>query len=281
MFSNSMDNIPRINDFKDAAYTWSTIKPVRTWATNERPLRARREQHKVLRQYHDSYAARLYRTDMVTYWEDGRVSITRDDHQMSKAFVDAVAPQGLFATGHLGEMFITARVNHTTNHMHYQPKHGQTLHFKRVGYTSMWELLNPEDCIRHEKVTVNREKSKVVREALKPLVNWMNAVNTVATGDVAPVVGTLDTMPSVHTVTDELKLNLLDGAIAPERYPLFMAYLAKGRWSRASLGGGVERRLYLPHNWKDSLTNLSYRALEVFDREPIPLGELPSKSRWK
>lgn len=277
-FNCAMDGISRIQTFNEAKAVFRGTKPVRTWSTNTRPLRKRGESHKLLVERHDSVAARLYNTDMVTWWDDGRVSIARDDHIMSRDFVAAVAPFGLCSHWHGGEFWIRA-IHKPGEVAYYQPNHSHELYFQREAGNN-WALLNPDDCKRHERVTVNKDKAKEIRAALKPVNTWMQAVNAVSGGDLAALVDGVDFV-TVRDIRRLVELHLMDGDLDPDDYPKFLKWAVKRTWHRHS---GPTRDLYekayLPGNWQQNLAHLCYQTLDAFDRETIPLGELPKKSKW-
>lgn len=278
MFSSSMDRIPRIASLAHAERAFDRITPVRGRDAHARPLRKRKEQHKLLvKLLGGAYAARLYQTDMVTWHTDGTVSLTRDDHQMSTEFVNAVAPHGLTALMHKGRMWMRILTPGAAAPRFFQPKHREALHFQPgAGSINSWQLLNMEDCVRHETPRVNRAKSKVVREAMQPVLHWISAVKAIGSDNLGQLVGStgnLSTQQVRHAYEDAL-----DGSLDPEHYPKFLTTVSRvrGHWD----GTGITRQLIVSPTWKDQIIQEAYRVADVFDRVEVPLGELPPDSKW-
>lgn len=279
--SGATDGIPTIQNYEDAERIFNKIKPVKSnrWDANTRPIRTRKENHKLLVKQGDvAYAARLYRTDMATYYRDGRIALTRDDHQMSNDFLDAVLPHGLQTARHRGKMWFGMRDDHEWRF--YQGERKALMFFEPTG-TGTWKLLNPEACVIHEHKTVNRAKSKDVREALKPLVQYINAVAAISNGDIT---GAVAEGPKPYTPEyNEMLRQQLQGTLDPEHYPKFLSRLSgmRYRWGEGSKSvQSMTRFVALQQDWKEQLTKEAYYVADVFDRAAIPLGVMPPDCRW-
>jgi len=68
--------VPRLLDYAEAVAHEASIKPIRGRSPETKPIGDRRNQHKIIRKDPDgSIACRLYRTDVVTFHEDGRIEV--------------------------------------------------------------------------------------------------------------------------------------------------------------------------------------------------------------
>lgn len=274
-FSSAVDGIPSFHNFSDAERYFNNTKAVRStfWPADERPLRKRSESTKVLVKHHNSYAARLHSTDMVTWHKDGTVSMTRYDSQSSVKFAERVSPSGLAACSHQSAMWL-GYLSDQFNWRWVQPQHGKQLQFQYAGYSSRWTLLNPEDCVRHHSRSVNRARAKEVRQAIKPVMDWMQAVKAISGGDItelmAPVSASHWTLRHVY---DENIRRVMDGDTNSDVFVQLAAahairnYRTSGWW--------------LSDSWKYQIVKRAYIVGDALDFVEIPLGVLPPQNRWK
>jgi len=90
--------VPTIGSFEGAELTFNMTKPWRDRnLANQRPLdqHGRRKIHMRLVKTADTYECTLYKTPLVVYHRDGRVTLRSYATRSSNAFANAVLPQGV------------------------------------------------------------------------------------------------------------------------------------------------------------------------------------------
>lgn len=75
MFAYNAENVPAINNHASALAVWQKAKPWRNAPSNERPLEDRKKRHVAIVLHPDRIACRLHSTEVVSYYEDGRVAV--------------------------------------------------------------------------------------------------------------------------------------------------------------------------------------------------------------
>lgn len=174
MFAISTTDLPRIHDYAEAERLFNTIKPIRG-KPYIRPLGDRRKHHMGIqdgtKDGKNYYAAKLYNTEAVRWFEDGTISITYGDGwtTLSTAlFIDRVCG---IARCCLFDNKIWVRVNQKN-----YPIGAEGLKFSP----------SPEDpsdyiCVNQQKYctnTYNKAETKRLRElpAIKALREYLKAI---------------------------------------------------------------------------------------------------------
>ena len=95
MFAIKSDGLRTITSYDEARRLWESIKPWKNGKDEKvKPLGPRARKNKTLVKYSDRFAARLYETDTVIYY-DGGIEVSTHESMSSKIFVNAVAPRGV------------------------------------------------------------------------------------------------------------------------------------------------------------------------------------------
>lgn len=97
MFSISTHNLHSYSSYEQAQELFDKIKPVR--GTNNRPLDYKRTSRTMyIRMEDEKFIFRMYNTDCVTYYKDGRVELSTDgwSSQSTCKFLDAMSPYRTF-----------------------------------------------------------------------------------------------------------------------------------------------------------------------------------------
>lgn len=167
-WSISTRSIERIRSFEQAKKHWEGQEEWRNELTSWRPLAGRREQHKRLVQHESgkSYACVLYNTALVTYHDDGSVSLRTYDTSSSVMFADCVSPQGCDALSHKGRMFWRVR---TDDGMRYYTEGDKPLLLMPTKKGN-WRLTNPPAKLL--QWVYDRKKGAEVQKMLRPYAAW-------------------------------------------------------------------------------------------------------------
>ena len=238
-----------------------------------RPVAKRREQHKCMHKLADgSVAFRLYHTDVVTWHPDNSCSVNLYDTQSTVGFADWFVPFGASTLIHLGHMYLALGSNHRDVGYFRSNK---TIKLVPDDRGASYAIANKEDLIRDSVRHVDKEKSKAVREKLKPLLAWIKSVYAISQGDVTAVVTDEKGRPNTNygaakTVLEEM----LKGEPTPiEDWRHIVGTQCRRRWRPT-------QALYLPANYAQAVVREAYLIAKPFKEIPVPLGELPKKSNW-
>lgn len=170
-FCIATHDLPRIHDYKDAEYTYGTIKPIRG---NEhiRPLGKRSDHAKRIECNTDKngrpyYAAILHSTEVVSYYEDGTICVKTGGWttQSTTAFIDRVSPWGCWQQ----YGFVNIRVSGGS----YAVRSEGTLIKDGI-------VQNPIPLEVHK---YNRAETKRIRELAKPLFDYFRVMQKVIGND--------------------------------------------------------------------------------------------------
>ena len=102
MFGINTNYLPTVRSYDEAKIHYDSIKPIRG-SDNLRPLGKRSKQHMMLtegsNEHGHYYAAKLYSTECVRWYRDGRIQVRADGYstQSTAGFIHAVSPM----TGHI------------------------------------------------------------------------------------------------------------------------------------------------------------------------------------
>jgi hypothetical protein len=176
MFSISTRNLHALQSFNDCDAWYKSAKPVTKspWQDNERPLENARMHHKRLVLNSDgSYSCTLYRCPHVTYHKDGTVEVRLYDSVSSRAFLGRMLPRGIDVVTERGLMLLRVATDNIVEWLQsdghpflLEPHHG-----------ARWKVLagHQQRC----REFVHRQKSKEVRQKIKPYLKWWQAANNV------------------------------------------------------------------------------------------------------
>ena len=167
-WSISTRSIERIRSFEQAKKHWEGQEEWKNELTSWRPLAGRREQHKRLVQHESgkSYACVLYNTALVTYHDDGSVSLRTYNSQSSVMFADCVSPQGCTSIAHRGVMFWQVRTDKGTR-FYAEGKSPLILTPTKAGN---WWLAT--QAVRFYDQKTDLKKAAAVRKKLKLYSDW-------------------------------------------------------------------------------------------------------------
>lgn len=181
----------RIGSFSDAEDKYNNVTPIR--GKDIRPLGDRRkQQNEIIKINDDTYACRLYNTDVATYHRDGRVVLYKGgwDTQTTNAFLCQVLPYG----------WLYHRENNKS-HLRYS---GTDTWFV-MGNMQLTIDTNTNKVSGHlipTKNLVNREASKIKRARFKPFLTWANSYMNVL-GFEVPRIGWGEATVSMHEFNQE------------------------------------------------------------------------------
>jgi hypothetical protein len=165
----------RVGSFEDIEFHYDHTKPVnerKHGTTNDiRPLSGRRNTHyRVVKIDADTYACRLYDTDVVTYHRDGRVLFKTGayDTQTTRGFMQQCKPYGVTILRERG-------CNHFAFGISYSYRDLDEASWYVMGNAPLEMNLNTKEVkgnITPTKQVVNRAASKAKREKFKPFLKW-------------------------------------------------------------------------------------------------------------
>ena len=174
-WGNSCYRLPGIRSHADAESFFNSVAPVRsdTWGANLRPLGRRSDFSKRIARNGEGpgaiYEMVLYQTALVSYRPNGHIFITPHSSQMSRDFIAALTPNGLYAVAHSGRTMIQAD---TPNGQAWYTTDGSPLEFMPCG-PHRWQLVGEPKPRMRERL--NRERAALIRKTAKPFLAWVQA----------------------------------------------------------------------------------------------------------
>jgi len=158
----------RIGDFYELANKYNNTKPIRG-KDDIRPLESRSKQHlRVVKIDDDTYACRMYHTDVATYHRDGRVVMTLGgwNTMSTRNFFAHTIPHGYYYVYH------KQTINIAKNPSDYMDRH--VYHVLDVNGSITINTITDEVTggVQPTKQVVNRAKSKEARAKYKPFLDW-------------------------------------------------------------------------------------------------------------
>lgn len=154
------------NYYQDFKNLHDSIKPIRGRAEEVRPIGQRRRGWERIEMDGDVVACRLYNTQVVLYYPDGRIGVRCAGWQspLTAEFIHIHSPWQCFKRNNKLWVIVP---NGEQKYMHYPiPSEGE-LQFRIEG--SHWA---PVGDVVIEKQVVNRERAKAARAPYKPFLDW-------------------------------------------------------------------------------------------------------------
>jgi hypothetical protein len=154
------------NYYQDFKNLYDSVKPIRGRAEDTRPIGARRKDWELVEMDGDVVACRLYKTQCVRYYPDGRIGLQADGwHSVTTAeFIHTHSPWQCFKRNNKLWVIVASE---TDKYLHYPiPKKGELQFEIRDG---RWQ---PVGEVLIEKRVVNREKSKAARAPYRAFMSW-------------------------------------------------------------------------------------------------------------
>lgn len=154
------------NYYQDFKNLHDSIKPIRGRAEEVRPIGQRRRGWERIEMDGDVVACRLYDTQVVRYYPDGRIGVRCAGWQspLTAEFIHTHSPWQCFKRNNKLWVMVP---NGERKYMHYPiPSEGE-LQFRIEG--SHWV---PVGDVVIEKKVVNRERAKAARAPYKPFLEW-------------------------------------------------------------------------------------------------------------
>ena len=242
-----------VTSFTEAEIKYNSVKPIRGKEHADiRPLGDRRAQHmRILKIDNDTYACRLYNTDVVTYKRDGTIELYTNgwDTQSTRKFMNACLPYGY------GVSKYNNRLHVTVNNIPYIL--GNTVMTINTRTHEVTGYIPPT------KQVVDREASKEKRAPYKQFVEFMQSYMKLLQMDIPKP----EDYSEFIDYSRELGGYIGNAKPIPEdRYIQMLSLLA------------------LPSNWWDSRVNTFeqaksklYRMLTVYRTVELPVGSLQGR----
>lgn len=278
MFNSKFDGMPTVRHYADAEAEFNNITPRRGTDGSERPLRRRGERHKtIIKKADGSYAFKLYHTEVVTYHPDNTITIRTYDTLSTVEFMEYMLPWTVGVFLNRGKMYLSLKeiqANGWDRKFYREGREPIRLAPTETNHgVTYYHITNPETLSQDTVRVVNRARAKEIRAKLKPLMDWVHAVSALNDGDVTEIASD---NPQYYGLTETIAA-VVSGVATVEDYPLVLWELTKVGWSQFEVGK-PERQL-VP-NWRDRIIDTAYKTCGVLDEVPVPIGELPKKTKW-
>lgn len=150
----TIGRLERLHDFREAELFYKSVVPIRGRAEDVRPLGARRDadKYRVLKQG-DTYTARLYNTDVITFKPDGEVVIATDGFNTALTMSFIAEVLGIGAGRQRGtNVFRISGQNYIT-------KGKEVLRIKHIG-NGQFDIISEN---KHFQYVINRTGANSVR----------------------------------------------------------------------------------------------------------------------
>lgn len=198
----SIMDFDTIRSFNEAERRYNNVKPIRgKEAEDIRPMGDRRKQHaRVVKIDADTYACRMYTTNVMTYHRDGRVELTDGgwDTQTTRQFMHACMPYGWHIHRHNARTHVLKCAG-----AYLTMADLETAKFYVLGHnTTMTIDTKNETVVGHAvptKQLVNREATKAKRAAFMPFLAWANSYMNVLGMEIPDV----NSRVSIHEFLNE------------------------------------------------------------------------------
>jgi hypothetical protein len=155
------------NYYEQYKNLYDSITPIRGRAVEARPIGERRRDWELIEMDKDVVACRLYDTQVVRYYPDGRIGVQCGGWQTPSTadFIHIHSPWQCFKRNKKLWVMVMNREN---RYMHYPlPRKGELV-FKPTEH-GQWE---PVSEVVVQKRVVNREKAKDARASYQPFLQW-------------------------------------------------------------------------------------------------------------
>lgn len=277
MFAISTRDLPTLGSYESARIQWDRGHKWRKGDPNVRAINdgGRPNRNKTIVKYDDGrIAARLHRTDLVTYYPDGRVVLTRYDSQSSSEFITAVCPYGMYASMRRGSLWFHCHEGWVQANSYDR---GLTFVRSTAEGAPPKFVLAPGELVnvaKHTVLHVDRRAAKAAREKFVPFTKWVTAVHALNGNDMTALLGDTPYAATRHAVSD-----VHDDPTNVEMFPRLLRLLCAQRYKYANDNMVAVRML--DWNWQAKLQRLVYKEFHCFTEKEIPLGELPPVDRWR
>lgn len=206
MPSTNTHTLPRLPDYRRAWNFWSTATPVsRDTSVIRRLGNASQRQTFQIQQYSDrSIACRMYNTDIVTYYPDGRVHLQLWPSISTMRAIHALVPWAHPHWSERADEFLCA-VRYNAQHPHVWVRlAGVALTYRGAPEDARWTegvypMADPQQTQRLWRPTVQRAEVRAYRDSIgwTPFKRWAMARITLGAHDIPRPDSTDDTPSTV------------------------------------------------------------------------------------
>ena len=245
----------RIDSFAEAEKTYNETKPIRGKEGDIRPLGARHKQHyRIVKIDEDTYACRLYETNVATYYRDGKVKIDLGgwDTPTTRGFLERVLPAGWVNFRHNKFNHLVKGSNLTWYSVHDNQNHPKYI----MGNSSVYINTNNNEVtgfIRPTRSVVNRADSKARRERYAPFLQFAKTMIEVLQFDIPKPDNRYDCNKIIY------EFMTLPEKFTEDKYLEVLSAFVYAGW--------------YPRNY-NQIKNSIYKETTVYDTVELPLGSL-------
>ena len=151
-------------------------KPIRGRNTDVRPIGKRTKDSETIEMVDDVVACKLYRTEVVKYYPDGRIGVNIDGWctQATVEFIGQHSP--FYACKRFNQIWVATYGEEGYDHKFYPVPTDHELIFKDKV---------PQGNYFIQKKVINRERIKVARDRFKPFLDWAKVFLSLSDGVIA------------------------------------------------------------------------------------------------
>lgn len=236
----------KLRHFNKARDLYNAITPIRNNSQDIRPLKKREHHRRIVKLNDDAYAYRLYNTNVVTCLSDGTIEFDMRgwDTPTTREFIDKYTPlrvSRMDGITHINGVYVDGE------YVSWLPIPSQTIYLQMDDKGHM----NLKGAITCYKSAVNRERSKKVRELIKPFLDYCVIMLTLT-----------DYVVDVREVQKNAAWNMdWDEIGNEENFYQFMLWAVKvyGEWD------SPYKRVVDIKRLRNGVRNAAYNALRVYD----------------
>lgn len=174
----NLSNMKCIRSYDKAAEYFANNSRVSQEIGEWAPLNGVRKKHVILRRASDAFQCRLYNTDLVTYYKDGRVEVILDSRNASIEFLSRTLPDGLKASRRHGKAWLQYETRNGTEYV----ESSYLIVLRPDGHK--WELISTPS---HRKIaTLQYRKIPALEKRIAPIVAWRKSVERLGGNSYAP-----------------------------------------------------------------------------------------------
>lgn len=158
------------NYYQDMKNLYDWIKPIRGRDEDVRPIGQRRRTWERIEMDGDVVACRLYNTQCVRYYPDGRIGVRTSGWStpLTADFIHAHSPWRCFKRNNKLWVMVASE---TDKYLHYPVPDKGELQFRVAEVDGLRHWVPVGDVVI-EKLVVNREKAKEARAPYRPFLQW-------------------------------------------------------------------------------------------------------------
>ena len=236
----------KLRHFNKARDLYDAITPIRGNSQDIRPLKKREHDRRIVKINDDAYAYRLYSTHVVTCLSDGTIelNIGHWDTPTTREFINKYTPlrvSRMDGICHINGVYVDGE------YVSWLPVPSETIYFQMDDKG----LMHLKGTIKCYKSAVNRERSKKVRELIKPFLDYCETILAIT-----------DYVVDSEEIRKNIAWNMdWDEIDNEDNFYSFMVWAVRsyGEWR------SPDERIVDIKSLRNSVRDAAYHALRVYD----------------